>query len=343
MAIAKRVTINEIARACGVSVQTVSRVINNRPDVSDSTREAVENVIANTGYQPSALARGLVKRRSQMLGVIVGGLGNVGVSTILNGIANEAQSSGYGLLLREINDSGVPDLGPVIDMLTSHQVEGIIFATPATEWTIGLAEEVPENCPPSIFLKRAPSPNHTTIGIDNEEAAKVATNHLVSLGRSRIAHITGPSAWLEARQRRTGWQRAMEAAGLPSDRFVVGDWSPESGQAAFRVLLERFPDLDAVFASNDQMALGVLREANLRGIRVPDDVAVVGFDGIAEGAFVSPTLTTVLQPLEAIGRASVVRLLNEIEGVNGARAGDDLVMATELVIRESAPRSSTTT
>ena len=337
MAQAKRVTITEIARVCGVSAQTVSRVINNRPDVSLATREAVEKAIANSGYQPSALARGLVNRRSQMLGVIVGGLGNVGVSQLLNGITDEAQAAGYGLLLREIHDAGAPNLGPVIDMLISHQVEGIIFAAPSTDSTKGLADEVPKNCPPAIFLKREPSPMHTTIGIDNELAAEIAVGHLLSLGRRRIAHITGPSAWLEARQRWTGWERSMAAAGLEANRVAEGNWSSESGQTAFRQLLEQFPDTDAVFVSNDQMAFGVLREASLRGIRVPEHIAVVGFDGVGEGAFVSPTLTTISQPLASIGRAAVQRLLHEIEGADDSLPGANIVMVTELIIRESAP------
>lgn len=337
MSRSQRVTITEIARVCGVSAQTVSRVINNRPDVSVPTRELVEKAIANTGYQPSALARGLVSRRSNTLGVVVGGLGNVGVSQLLNGIVSQSQSAGYGLLLREIVDTSTPFLEPVINMLVSHQVEGIIFAMPSTDWTVALADEVTTQCPPAIFLKREPSPLHTTIGIDNEEAAYQAVQHLAALGRTRIAHISGPEPWLEARHRRKGWERAMSAMGLTSERRAAGDWSLDSGRAAFRSLLESFPDVDAVFVSNDQMAFGVLREAAERGIRVPDDVAVVGFDGVAEGAYFSPSLTTVMQPLAAIGSAAVQRLLQEIDGTDDARPGTDIVMATELIVRESAP------
>lgn len=333
----KRATITEIARACGVSAQTVSRVINNRPDVSASTRQVVERAIAETRYQPSALARGLVNRRSQMLGVIVGGLGNVGVSELLNGIASKSQAAGYGLLLREFNDTATPELEPVINMLMSHQVEGIIFAMPSTDWTVALADEVTRHVPPSIFLKRQPSTFHTTIGIDNEHGAGLAVRHLVSLGRTRIAHITGPEPWLEARQRREGWQRAMREAGLTAERFAHGDWSSDSGRRAFRTLLDRFPDIDAVFVGNDQMAFGVLREASERGIKVPADIAVVGFDGVSEGSYFSPSLTTIAQPLAAIGSAAVERLLREIEGDDSAVPGANIIMPTEFIVRESAP------
>lgn len=340
MSRAKRVTITEIARECGVSAQTVSRVLNNRPDVSFATRELVEKAIANTGYQPSALARGLVSRRSNTLGVIVGGLGNVGVSQLLNGIVSQSQSAGYGLLLREIVDTTTPHIEPVINMLVSHQVEGIIFAMPSTDWTVALADEVTRQCPPAIFLKREPSPLHTTIGIDNEEAAYHAVQHLLALGRTRIAHITGPEPWLEARQRRKGWERGMKARGLSIVRKAQGDWTLNSGRAAFRSLLAEHPDTDAVFVSNDQMAFGVLREAAERGIRVPGDIAVIGFDGVAEGAFFSPSLTTVKQPLADIGATAVQRLLLEIDGDDDVTPGADIVMKTELVLRESAPASA---
>ncbi len=334
---ARRVTITEIAKSCGVSAQTVSRVINNRPDVSPETREAIERAIETTGYQPSALARGLVRQRSQMLGVVVGRLGHIGVSQLLNGIVDQSQAAGYGLLLREINDQATSSLEPVMDMLISHQVEGIIFAAPATDWTVGLETEVPPNCPPVIFLKRAPSPHHTTIAVDNEAAAAMVVDHLLSLGRTRIAHISGPAQWLEARQRRHGWAERMRAAGLSTDRVDEGDWTSASGEAACKRLFDRFDDIDAVFASNDHMALGVLREANRRGLRVPDDVAIVGFDGIIEGEFTTPSLTSMTQPLSKIGATAVQRLLREIDGDVDAPPGAVLLLPTELVVRESAP------
>ena len=336
----KNVTITEIAAQCGVSAQTVSRVVNNRPDVSAATREAVEKAIANSGYQPSAIARGLVRRRSQTLGVIVAGLRDFGVSQILNGIAEQSQAAGYGLLLREIADANAPELAPVVDMLISHQVEGIIFATPSHDWTIRLADEIPKQCPPAIFLKREASPSRTTIGIDNTGGAITAVEHLLALGRTRIAHISGPARWLEARQRVLGWQQTLEKAGLTAHRLVEGNWSSVSGQDAFRLLLERHPDIDAVFASNDQMALGVLREASDRGIRIPDDLAVIGFDGMSEASQFTPSLTTIAQPLTAIGGAAVERLLREIEGDEDAAPGADIVMPTQLIVRESAPAVS---
>ena len=333
----KRVTITEIARLCGVSAQTVSRVINHRPDVAPETRDAVEKAIANAGYQPSALARGLVRQRSQMLGVVVGGLRHFGVSQILNGIAEESQDAGYGLLLREIVDVHEPDLAPVIDQLVAHQVEGIIIAAPPTDWTVDLASQLPRHCPITVFLKREPSPGHTTIGIDNHLGAVTAVEHLLALGRRRIAHISGPHPWLEARLRRVGWEDTVRRAGLPDDLVTEGNWSSGSGNAAFAELLERHGPVDAVFVANDQMALGVMRAAAERGIRIPEDLAVIGFDDVPDADQFTPSLTTVAQPLAAIGRSSVQRLLLEISGEEGAVPGADIVMPTQLVLRESAP------
>lgn len=335
----KRVTIREIARMCGVSMQTVSRVINNRPDVSPATRQAVEAAIASVGFQPSAVARSLVQRRSQTLGVIATGLDLFGVAQTLNGITEASQRAGYALLLKELASDDVDGVTPAIDFLVAHRVEGlIIFNPPSVETSVSaLQAEVPEGRPPIVVLKSEPSSEFSTIAVDNFGGARMATEHLLALGRSRIGHIAGPATWREARDRTDGWRTALADAGIEPGPVASGDWSSASGEVAFRELIARAPDLDAVFVANDQMALGLLHVANERRIQVPGRLAVVGFDGLDEGAQFSPSLTTIGQPLRELGRLAVRELLSTIDADHGQAEVRNLTLATELIVRDSAP------
>ena len=325
---------------CGVSVQTVSRVINQRPDVSPETRAAVEAAIERVGFQPSAVARSLVQRRSYTLGVIAAGLRYFGVAQTLNGITAESEASGYALLLKEIASSGQVDIMPEIALLMAHRVEGIIFAAP--DLGADLAEvraRLPRASPPIVFLKSDPSAAFSTILIDNHAGAREATRHLLSLGCRRIGHLAGPLTWHEARDRHAGWLDALRDAGQTPGPVRAGDWTSSSGADAFEAMLLEDPEMDGVFAANDQMALGVLSVANRRGIAVPNALAVVGFDGMEEGAQFSPSLTTVRQPLRELGRLAVRELIEPSgSGTDGA-AVRALTLAPELVIRESAPAS----
>jgi LacI family transcriptional regulator len=332
------VTIKEIARMCGVSTQTVSRVINKRPDVSPQTRQAVEAAIAATGFQPSAVARSLVHRRSHTLGVITAGLRYFGVAQTLNGITEACQASGYALLLRELVSVDWVDIAPVIDLLTARRVEGIIFAAPDVGTNIAdVRTQFPVSTTPIVFLKCQPSPAFSTISIDNRGGARQATNHLLALGRRRIGHIAGPLAWREPQDRQAGWRGALEDAGVEPGPVVVGNWSSASGEAAFHELIGLAPDVDAVFVANDQMALGVLRAAHTRGISVPGDLAVVGFDGLDEGAQFTPSLTTVVQPLRELGELAVGEVLAVANAEPGEAPVRHLTLPTRLVVRESAP------
>lgn len=320
---------------CGVSTQTVSRVINKRPDVSPETRAAVEAAIARVGFQPSALARSLVQRRSLTFGVITAGLRYLGVSQTLHGIAEASTAAGYGLLLKELGRFDTPNIAPVVDFLVAHRVEGIIFTAPEIGANVRTVQaQLPPGAPPVVFTRSLPAPGFTTISVDNLGGGRRATEHLVALGRRRIGHISGPVDWFEARERRDGWLGALEAAGLEPGPVVEGNWSSASGAAAFEQLIA-VAGVDAVFAGNDQMALGMLHAAHARGIRVPDDIAVVGFDNLDESEHFTPSLTTMHQPLRELGQLAVRELLEHL--------GDEpaeprhVVLGTDLIVRDSAP------
>jgi LacI family transcriptional regulator len=332
-----RVTIKEIARMTGVSTQTVSRVINNRPDVSPQTREAVAAAIAEHGFQPSAVARSLVQRRSQMIGVIAAGLKYFGVAQMLNGITERSEASGYSIILKELASFDVPDIVPVVEFLLAHRVAGVIFAPPELGANIRhVQEQLPAARPSVVFLKAEASPGYTTIGIDNVLAARHATEHLIALGRHRIAHLSGPLEWREARDRRAGWLAALGDAGLEPGPTAAGDWSSAGGEIAIRQILEADPTIDGLFAGSDQMALGALHVANARGIRIPDQLAIVGFDGLPEAAHYTPSLTTIRQPLRELGKLAVDELLASVHE-EMAGAGRDIVLPTELIVGDSAP------
>jgi LacI family transcriptional regulator len=333
-----RITIKEIARMCGVSTQTVSRVINKRPDVSPETRAAVEAAIASVGFQPSAVARSLVQRRSQTIGVVVAGLKYFGVAQTLNGITEESEASGYALLLKELASYDDVEIVRVVEFLLSHRVEGIIFVAPEMGTNIAtVGSQLPASYPPIVFLKSEPSPTFSSIMIDNYGGARLATEHLLSLGRRRIGHLVGPLAWREARARHDGWRDALRDAGVDAGPVVPGKWSSASGESAFEQMLEHQPDMDAVFSGNDQMALGIFHAAHRRGIAIPDDLAVVGFDGLVEAAQFTPSLTTVSQPLGELGQLAVRELLGLVDEEPGHGVVRSLTLSTELIIRDSAP------
>lgn len=334
----QKATIKDIARICNVSTQTISRVINKRPDVSPGTRELVEKAIAEMGYQPSALARSLVQQRSYTLGVILSGLRYVGISLILNGITEECEQTGYALFVEELPRFDTPNIVPVIESLMAHQVEGIIFAAPELNENVKIVQsQLPATRPPIIFLKCQPNPNYTTISIDNYGGARKAVEYLLSTGRRHIGLITGPLEWLEARQRKQGWEDALKSMGVEAGpgKWSAGNWSSASGESAFAELLQKYPTMNALFVSNDQMALGALHYCHANGIRVPEDMAIIGFDDLTEAAYFTPSLTTITNPLRELGMLAVKTLLAQIEG--HTQPENVVTLQTDLVVRASTP------
>jgi LacI family transcriptional regulator len=339
----KRVTIKDVAQAAGVSTQTVSRVMNKFSYVSGETRQRVEAVVEQLGYRPSTLARSLIQQRSYTLGVITYGLKYNGPSRTLNGIADKADELGYMLLMKELNNFEANSIEDVIDSLLARQVDGILWGVPEIGNNHAWIEQRMEKIPvPMLFLVMQPRQGISSVGTDNFQGAVMAIQHLLDCGRKEIGHISGPLDWWEADERKRGWREALEAAGfeVSEQHHAKGDWSSSSGEQAFIQLLESFPDMDAVFVANDQMALGVLREAHGRGIRVPDQLAVIGFDDIPESAYFYPSLTTISQDLHLLGGQAVQNIVEMIQ----ARRGDQTVNAQSslirprLVVRESSKR-----
>ena len=339
----KRVTIKDVAQAAGVSTQTVSRVMNKFSYVSGETRQRVEAVVEQLGYRPSTLARSLIQQRSYTLGVVTYGLRYIGPSRTLNGIAEKADELGYMLLMKELNNFDSNRIDEVIESLLARQVDGILWAAPEIGDNHAWIEQRMEKIPvPMLFLARQPHKGVPSVATDNFQGATTAIQHLLDCGRKKIGHISGPLDWWEAQERKRGWHDTLKTAGLQASEqgCVEGNWSSSSGEQGFIQLLESFPDMDAVFVANDQMALGVLREAHGRGIRVPDQLAVIGFDDIPESAYFYPSLTTISQDLQLLGEQAVQNVVEMIQ----ARQGNQSVIAQSrfiqptLVVRESSRR-----
>lgn len=236
--------------------------------------------------------------------MVTAGLKYFGPSNTLTGITQQAEGIGYSLLLMELPRFDTGDVHPILNNLLARQVDGIIWAVPEVgsnrHW---LQDWVPELSVPIIFYTMEPRANLSIVAIDDHMGGRMATEHLLDLGYRHIGHIAGPLDWWEARERKAGWQETLLDAdmGIDDRQWVEGNWSPASGERAIYQMLEQFPEMDAVFVANDQMSLAVLQVAWRRGLRVPQDLAVVGFDAIPEGAYFLPPLTSVRQGLHELG------------------------------------------
>lgn len=340
----KRATIKQVAKAAGVSTQTVSRVINNRPDVAPETRERIQHIIDDLGYQPSMLARSLIQQRSFALGVVTAGLKYIGPSRTLNGITSRAEEMGYTLLLKELSHFNTEDIEPIISNLLSRHVDGIVWAVPEVgdnhSWVEHALSEIPV---PIVFLTMEKRPNLSIVKIDNFSGAKMATEHLLQQGYRNIGHISGPMDWWESRQRKAGWAAALTEAGLEiiESHWVEGNWSSSSGEIAFIQLRSQFPEMDAVFVANDQMALSVLQQSCREGISVPAQLGVVGFDGLAESPYYWPPLTTIVQDQHLLGCTAVEEIIRVIEQTRGEGQQSEsrtVIFKPELAVRNSSIR-----
>jgi LacI family transcriptional regulator len=343
----KRVTIHQVAREAEVSRQTVSRVINNRPDVASDTRKRVQEVINRLGYQPSAIARSLSQQRSYSFGVVTSGLKYIGPSRTLSGITEKAEELEYGLLLKELLSFETNDVKPLLQRLLARQVDGIIWAVPQVgnnrHW---LDSQLPELSMPTIFLTMEPRNDVPIVSIDNYLGGRLAVEHLVEIGRNHIAHVSGPLTWWEARERKRGWEDVLlehkKIQKVEERYWEEGTWGSGSGERAIRKLLDEYPEMDGVFVGNDQMALSVMQVASRLGVKIPEDLAVVGFDGIPDTAYYWPPLTTVYQDQYQLGCLAVSELIQMIEQRRGSEEElvvkpKQILIKPELIIRESSP------
>ncbi len=329
--------IKRVAQEAGVSTQTVSRVINNRPDVSPETRRQVQAVIERLGYQPNAIARSLVSKRTRTLGLITADFSDYFFTQVIAGAEAEARRQGYFFMLGSTQRN--PEDEPVyIRLLTERHVEGILWARPSSEPDERpLTALLEEGVPVVTTAYHLANESLTVVDVDNVDGARQAVRCLLENGRRQIAMIAGPVTWKSVIDRRQGYVAALKAVGLGINTKLIapGDWSYASGYQAARTLLAKGRSFDGLFAQNDQMAIGAIHALREAGKRVPEDVAVVGYDDIPVAEFSDPPLTTIRQPMCEVGQVATRLLIQAIEN-HGAPQKETLLQAT-LVKRQSCP------
>jgi len=336
-------TMADVARVAGVSHQTVSRVLGGHPNVRDTTRAEVQRAIAELGYRPNSSARALVTRRTRTLGVVAFDTTLFGPASTLAGIQEAARADGYltsSVSLRRLNREALTE---ALEHLGDWGVDGAVVIAPRQDAAAVLSEA--RLAFPLVTVEGGGSADVPGVGVDQRLGAQLATSHLLRAGHRTVRHVAGPQDWLAAQSRLDGWRSALDDAGAEVLPPLFGDWSPLSGYRAGQQLAGQVgahaggTPLTAVFVANDQMALGVLRAFREAGVRVPEDVAVAGFDDIPEAEYFAPPLTTVRQDFQALGRASIGLLLDRMQGA--LPADPHLLVAPELIVRSSttpAPR-----
>lgn len=339
----EKVTILDVAQAAGVSAQTVSRVLNDRPDVSMETRLRVQKIIEQMGYSPNLFARNLSRGRSNSIGVIAYGLSYFGPSRVLIGIEGKINELNFSLALNLIDDFIPSQIDHILYELLSRRVEGIIWAVPAIEeYSDWLAEKFSKIQTPVVYINKGPTDSDFVVAMDNKLGGKLATAHLMAQGYRRIAIITGPSRWWETQERLAGWREVVTDAGYVNiDELIVeGDWNAPSGSAGLKTLFAKDPNIDAVFVSNDQMALGAMQASRELGKSIPQDLGIVGFDDIPEAAYFYPPLTTIRQGPKVIGALAVERISAIVEArQTGADPEPEILWShPTLVVRVSSKR-----
>jgi LacI family transcriptional regulator len=305
-------TLHDVAEQAGVSYQTVSRVVNNHPNVAPETRERVRSAIVRLGYRPNKLAKSLVAKYSNTLGLLTFGMSHYGPAQMVLNIERAAKDLGYDLIFSNCNEASYESIRKALISLGERQVDGIVSIAPVAGVTYAQMAQMCQGIPlvqidPEMGLE-VPS-----IVVDQHYGSRLMTAHLLELGHRHVAEISGPLNWFDALARHRQWESTLRAAGLEPGSSVEGDWTASSGYQAVRRLLDADPGFTALVVGNDQMALGAMYALHEAGLRVPDDVSVGGFDDIPEAAFFNPPLTTVRQDFNQLGDISARYLLERIK------------------------------
>lgn len=326
-----RVTLEMVAERAGVSPSTVSRILNGSAVVSEEKRATVDAAIAELGFVPNPVARGLAGGRTLSIGVITQAIDSPFYGGALRGIEDALGRAGYSPLFVSGHWNADEEMR-CVEVLRARRVDGLIVLTGRLSDTAlrGLAKAQPV----VVTGRELKAPNLFALNFDNFEGARLATDHLLARGHRRIVFIAGDPRHPDAVERQRGYCAALESAGLRADPALMmpGDYSEESGQAAAEQLVAARASFSAIFAANDQMAFGAALALYRRGQRVPDDVSLVGFDDVHEARYAIPPLTTVHQPVNEMGRLAAEAMLRLLAGEKPKVQ----LPAPRLVTRESA-------
>ncbi|QKG83822.1 LacI family transcriptional regulator [Kroppenstedtia pulmonis] len=329
-------TIRDVARCAGVSVATVSRVINQSGYVNKDTEARVNHAIQMLHYEPNPVARGLASRKTGTIAVILPDIMNPFFSELARAVEDTALVHKFAVIFCNSDDQGSKERS-YIQVLRQRYIDGIIFASNSLE-----EEDIQlmkDHNIPLVVMDRAPSKgNCSIIRSKNAQGARLAVNHLLQVGCRKIAHIAGPDELITAQKRRQGYLDIVgELDWFDPTLVVPGHFSITGGIGAAQALMEYHPDIDGIFAGNDLMAVGALKALNRMGVSVPSQVALCGFDGVALSEMVEPELTTVAQPIYEMGAKAAFHLINQIKGIQEEQT--IIEMDIRLIQRDSTKRS----
>ncbi|MBR7834401.1 LacI family DNA-binding transcriptional regulator [Actinospica durhamensis] len=332
----------DVAQAAGVSHQTVSRVLNDHPNVKPATRDRVLAAIRELGYRPNVAARALVTRRTRTLGVVSFNTTLYGPASMLYGIEQAAKDLDYFVAVAALAALDRRSVLDAVDRLRDQAVEGLIVIAPQTS-AVNALSQVRSDLP-LVAVGCGTHAALSSVAVDNEAGAERATSYLLDLGHRTVHHVAGPRSWLDAQEREVGWRRALSARGAAQpEPFVGGDWSSRTGYELGRELAARAHDprdpITALFCANDHMALGLLRAVQQAGLRVPEDLSLIGFDDIPEAEYFGPPLTTIRQDFDELGRRALGTLIELVDlnagGGPAPRNAPRVTIGPGLVVRAS--------
>lgn len=330
----QRPSIYDVAKHAGVSHMTVSRVLNDHPNIRDSTRQRVLKVIEEMNYTRSSIARALATRRAMRIGVLVDGPVQFGPNSTLRALEAAARDVGYAISAFSIDDDDDAQLDAGVVELVTQGVDALCVIAPRAS-SLELLRQKSTGLP-TIVIKAESDDVWHTAAVDQRSGARLAVDHLIELGHRRIAHLAGPLDWYDAREREQGWRESLAAAGLDAGEAIIGDWTSDYGYEVGKAFDPG--SATAVFAANDQMALGLVHGLVDQGLRVPEDVSVIGFDDVPDARHFLPPLTTVRQDFSALGELALQLVIAAIDGEDHTRHDR---IAPLLVVRAStapAPR-----
>ena len=307
----------DVAALAGVSHQTVSRVVNGHPSVAPGTRERVQRAITELGYRPNVAARALVTGSTRTIGLVSVKINQYGPAQTMLGLESAARAAGYSVSVAILDHPTAVAMREAVDRFVAQSVDAVIALSTYDEAAEALRSlEAPV---PLVAVQAGGGDDRPVVGVDQGTGARLATRHLLELGHRTVHHVAGPADSQEARGRVDGWRSELEAVGAPVPDLLQGDWTPDSGHAAGRCLAARMragEPVTAVFAANDQMALGLLAALHEEGLSVPGDVSLVGFDDLPEAPYFTPPLTTVRQDFAELGRRGVQLVLARLAGTD---------------------------
>lgn len=327
--IRRTVSASDVAKKAGVSMQTVSRVARGLENVQPATRDRVLEAMADLGYRPNRAARALRSGRFRTIGVIMFTLSSYGNMKTLEAIAEAASEADYTITLLPVHQRTQGSVSGAFARLSEQAVDGVVIVIDADisdESTIDLPSDIPV-----VVVDSSGTSNGPIVDTDQALGARLATEHLLDLGHETVWHVRGPEHSFSSRLRQAAWRASLEKHGRVVPEVFAGDWSTASGYRA-GLEIARNPDITAVFAANDQTALGILRACHELGRAVPETLSIVGFDDMSESDSYYPPLTTVHQYFEEVGRTSMAVLLEEMSGRTPEAVP---LVPTSLVVRES--------